>query len=82
MQVGDGALHGPDARAQIKAFEPGGHRHVALQVLTSHFGLAGNLLDCRERAERTGPPVALTSSVFLMASTDARVDSGNRTRMV
>ena len=56
VQVGDRLLHGGDAGAQIDAFEARGHLDVALQVLAPDFGLAGQLLDRRQRAERGGPP--------------------------
>ena len=82
VKVGDRALDGGDAGAEVDPLEPRRDRDVALQVFAADFSLAGNFLDRGERAERTGPAGSADQQRVLDGSTDDRVDSGNRTRIV
>ena len=82
LQVPHSLLSSGNARAQVQAFQARGDLHVALQVVSKNFGLAWQFGDCGQRAERRRSPAELTSTVLLMASSEARLASGNRTRKV
>ena len=83
MQIGDRALHRRDAGAEIDAL-----RAVRVTVtFRCRFSRRTSVwpgISSTVASEPSVPvrPVELTSSVFLIASTEARVDSGNRTRIV
>ena len=68
---------------RLMSFQARRHRDVALQVFAADFGLPGKLARSwpASRAWRSCP-VLLISSVLRMASSDAAILLGKRTRMV
>jgi hypothetical protein len=66
-------LHCGNTRAQIQPFQARGHFDVALQILAQNFGLTGQLGDVATEPRVAVPPAGLTSSVLLIASSEARL---------
>ena len=69
-------LHRLDRAAQVGAFQPRRHGHVALQVLAANLVLAGHSLTVASVPSVAVWPAELLSSVLLIASSELRFASG------